>query len=50
MFMDEYTSALFLPHTDLDSFPTVKALLASMGRKRRHAGVGGVRAGRRSAP
>ncbi len=26
-FMDEYTSALFLPHTDLEAFPTVKALL-----------------------
>ena len=26
-FMDEYTSALFLPHTDLDAFPTVRALL-----------------------
>ena len=27
-FMDEYTSALFLPHTDLDAFPSVRALLA----------------------
>lgn len=27
-FMDEYTSALFLPHTDLDAFPSVKALVA----------------------
>jgi len=26
-FMDEYTSALFLPHTNLDAFPSVKALL-----------------------
>jgi uncharacterized 2Fe-2S/4Fe-4S cluster protein (DUF4445 family) len=26
-FMEEYTSALFLPHTDLGAFPTVKALL-----------------------
>ena len=50
-FMDEYTSALFMPHTDLDSFPTVKALLAAMGRKSRHAGVGGVGAAKRgSAP
>jgi len=50
-FMDEYTSALFMPHTDLDSFPTVKALLAAMGRKGRHAGVGGVGAAKRgSAP
>jgi len=23
-FMDEYMSALFLPHTDIDLFPTVK--------------------------
>jgi uncharacterized 2Fe-2S/4Fe-4S cluster protein (DUF4445 family) len=23
-FMDEYLSALFLPHTDLNAFPTVK--------------------------
>jgi uncharacterized 2Fe-2S/4Fe-4S cluster protein (DUF4445 family) len=27
-FMDEYTSALFLPHTRIDTFPTVAALLA----------------------
>jgi uncharacterized 2Fe-2S/4Fe-4S cluster protein (DUF4445 family) len=27
-FMDEYTSALFLPHTDLDAFPTVRDMLA----------------------
>ena len=26
-FMDEYTSALFLPHTHLETFPTVAALL-----------------------
>jgi len=26
-FMDEYMSALFLPHTDMDQFPTVEALL-----------------------
>jgi len=30
-FMDEYTSALFLPHTDLDTFPTVRELLAARG-------------------
>ncbi|MDX2509703.1 MAG: ASKHA domain-containing protein [Desulfobacterales bacterium] len=23
-FMDEYTSALFLPHTNIDAFPSVK--------------------------
>ena len=28
MFFDEFTSALFLPHTDLDRFPSDKALLA----------------------
>jgi len=27
-FMDEYTSALFLPHTDLNAFPSVQAMLA----------------------
>ncbi len=27
-YMNEYTGALFLPHTDLDLFPTVKDLLA----------------------
>ena len=27
-FMDEYTSALFLPHTDLTGFPSVAAALA----------------------
>ncbi len=30
-FMDEYTSALFLPHTDLDAFPSVRALLERDG-------------------
>jgi uncharacterized 2Fe-2S/4Fe-4S cluster protein (DUF4445 family) len=30
-FMDEYTSALFLPHTDLDAFPSVRALLERNG-------------------
>jgi len=28
-YMGEYTAALFLPHTDLDRFPTVKAALAA---------------------
>lgn len=31
-FMDEYTSALFLPHTDLSVFPSVRAALAARGR------------------
>ena len=30
-FMDEYTSALFLPHTDLTGFPSVRAALAKRG-------------------
>ncbi len=30
-FMDEYTSALFLPHTHIEAFPTVAALLAQAG-------------------
>ena len=36
-YMNEYTAAVFLPHTDIDRFPTVKAALASRpttGRKR----------------
>jgi len=31
-FMDEYVRALFLPHTDLQDFPTVKGLLERGGR------------------
>jgi uncharacterized 2Fe-2S/4Fe-4S cluster protein (DUF4445 family) len=31
-FMDEYTSALFLPHTDLTGFPSVRAALAERSR------------------
>ena len=30
-FMDEYTSALFLPHTDLSGFPSVVAALQKRG-------------------
>ncbi len=30
-FMQEYTSALFLPHTNLEVFPSVKELLAKVG-------------------
>ena len=30
-FFDQYSSALFLPHTDMDQFPTVRGRLA--GRK-----------------
>jgi len=28
-FMSEFTSAMFLPHTDIDSFPSVKAVLGN---------------------
>jgi uncharacterized 2Fe-2S/4Fe-4S cluster protein (DUF4445 family) len=28
-FMDEFTSALFLPHTDLNAFPSVRVKLNS---------------------
>ena len=28
-YMDEYTAALFLPHTDMNRFPTVRARLES---------------------
>lgn len=31
-FMDQFTSALFLPHTDTASFPSVMRLLRSVGR------------------
>jgi uncharacterized 2Fe-2S/4Fe-4S cluster protein (DUF4445 family) len=31
-FMDEYISALFLPHTDMHQFPTVRRLLKERGR------------------
>jgi uncharacterized 2Fe-2S/4Fe-4S cluster protein (DUF4445 family) len=31
-FMDEYMSALFLPHTNIDAFPTIKAEMAKRGR------------------
>ncbi len=32
-FMDQFTSALFLPHTDLASFPSVMRLLQNVGRQ-----------------
>ncbi len=28
-FMDEFMSAMFLPHTDIEQFPTVQALLTN---------------------
>jgi uncharacterized 2Fe-2S/4Fe-4S cluster protein (DUF4445 family) len=31
-FMDEYLSALFLPHTDISQFPTVAGLLKNKGK------------------
>jgi hypothetical protein len=39
--MDEYMSALFLPHTHIDTFPTVAALLTESGLN----GAGAVREG-----
>ena len=30
--MDEHLSAMFLPHTNLDSFPTVKKELEQRGK------------------
>jgi len=32
-FFDAFTSALFLPHTDITRFPTVEAILAKQGEK-----------------
>jgi uncharacterized 2Fe-2S/4Fe-4S cluster protein (DUF4445 family) len=40
-FMDEYTSALFLPHTDLDAFPSTKRRAAALARGHRRRKVGG---------
>ena len=49
-FMDEYTSALFLPHTDLDAFPSVKALLAhGRGERNRRRDARRAHATRRGA-
>ncbi|MEK6744623.1 MAG: ASKHA domain-containing protein [Nitrospirota bacterium] len=31
-FMDEYMSALFLPHTNINAFPTVKKIMAAKNR------------------
>ena len=39
-FMDEYTSALFLPHTHLDAFPSVKALLDAAAPSRQRTAAG----------
>jgi uncharacterized 2Fe-2S/4Fe-4S cluster protein (DUF4445 family) len=40
-FMDEYMSALFLPHTHLDAFPSVRALLEDLNTGgRKHAAAG----------
>jgi uncharacterized 2Fe-2S/4Fe-4S cluster protein (DUF4445 family) len=35
MFYDQFTSAMFLPHTDIELFPTVKAVLADGEATRR---------------
>jgi len=37
-FMNEFTSALFLPHTDIDTFPSVKETLAQIPRSDGRAG------------
>ncbi len=34
-YMDEYTAALFLPHTDTDQFPSVKRWRGADAAKRR---------------
>lgn len=34
-FMNEYTSALFLPHTDTSAFPSVESLLEETARRRK---------------
>ena len=41
-FMDQYVSALFLPHTDIEKFPTVKRRLEE-AREAAHLGAAGVR-------
>jgi uncharacterized 2Fe-2S/4Fe-4S cluster protein (DUF4445 family) len=40
-FTDAYMSALFLPHTDLDAFPSVKALLEQRRDQQARAGAAG---------
>ena len=45
-FMNEFTSSLFLPHTDLDAFPSVRETLAQIAR----TGTGPDRAGERRRP
>ncbi len=37
-FMEEYTSALFLPHTDLESFPSVRPLVAPQDNAKQTGG------------
>lgn len=37
-FMDEYMSALFLPHTDMSQFPTVNSLIKEAARFKRTTG------------
>jgi uncharacterized 2Fe-2S/4Fe-4S cluster protein (DUF4445 family) len=36
-YMSEYTAALFLPHTDIERFPSVKAALACRPAKKEGA-------------
>ncbi|MFH1560750.1 MAG: ASKHA domain-containing protein [Chloroflexota bacterium] len=42
-FMNEYTSTLFLPYTDMEAFPTVKEVLAKASRNGSHAVLAGER-------
>ena len=45
-FMNEFTSSLFLPHTDIDAFPSVRETLAQMSQ----TGTGPDRVGERRRP
>ena len=42
-FMNEYTSTLFLPHTDIDTFPSVKEVLVQVSHNGTHAVAAGKR-------
>ena len=42
-FMNEYTSTLFLPHTDIDTFPSVKEVLEKVSRDAAEAVTAGDR-------
>jgi uncharacterized 2Fe-2S/4Fe-4S cluster protein (DUF4445 family) len=42
-FMNEYTSTLFLPHTDIEAFPSVKEVLERVSRDQAEAVPAGER-------